>query len=132
MPAVGAGGMDYLMVCVLVVDDEATVVRNISRSLHRAGFQVLTAMNCEGAWLALNSTKIDALCLDIMLPDGNGLDLLEELRQTAPDLPTILISSALGPKTRSRAAELGVEHFLPKPFSLASLRDVLASALVPT
>jgi len=119
------------MVCVLVVDDEATILRNVARSLHAAGFQVATAMNCETAMLALKSSQIDALCLDVMLPDGNGLDLLEEIRQTAPDIPAILISSALCPRTRARAAELGVEHFLPKPFSLAHLKNVLASALIP-
>ena len=120
------------MVCVLVVDDEATVLRNVARSLHRAGFDVLTAMNCESAWLALNSRRVDALCLDIMLPDGNGLDLLEEIRRIAPDLPTIVISSTTRTEARSRAADLGVQHFLPKPFSLASLKEVLASSLVST
>jgi DNA-binding response OmpR family regulator len=120
------------MVCVLVVDDEATVLRNIARSLHQAGFDVLTATNCESAWLALNSSKIDALCLDIMLPDGNGLDLLEEVRRTAPDIPAIVISSMTTTETRLRAAGLGVEHFLPKPFSLASLKKVLAKTLVST
>lgn len=120
------------MICVLVVDDEATVLRNIARSLHSAGFDVLTAMNCENALLALSGTKIDALCLDIRLPDGNGLDLLEEVRKNAPDLPVILISSVLCPETRSRAAELGVQHFLPKPFSLAKLKEVLAKSLVST
>ena len=120
------------MVCILVVDDEATVLRNIARSLHAAGFQVVTAMNCESAMLALKASEIDALCLDIMLPDGNGLDVLEKARQTVPDIPAVLISSALCPETRARAAKLGVQHFLPKPFSLAHLKDVLATVLVAT
>jgi len=124
------GGTEEIMVSVLVVDDEPTVLRNISRSLHKAGFQVLTAMNCEGAGLAVTSGRIDALCLDIKLPDGNGLDLLEEIRQTQPDLPVILISGALTSEVKSRAAALGVRHFLQKPFSLAGLKDVLAKSLV--
>lgn len=120
------------MLRVLVVDDEATILRNVARSLHTAGFQVVTAINCESAILALNSSQVDALCLDVMLPDGNGLDLLEEIRQSLPGIPAVLISSALCPRTRARAAELGVQHFLPKPFSLAELKNMLTSALVAT
>lgn len=118
------------MACVLVVEDEATVLKNIARSLNRAGFDAVTAMSCEEAWMAFSSNKVDAICLDILLPDGNGLDLLERIRPIAPDLPVVVISSLTCSKTRLRASQLGVRHFLPKPFSLAGLKEALAKCFV--
>ncbi|UCH74061.1 MAG: response regulator [Rhodospirillales bacterium] len=117
---------------ILVVEDEERVLKNVARSLTRAGFEVITAMTCESAWNVLKNSKIDAICLDIGLPDGSGLDLLERLRQIEPDIPAIVISGVTQPEAESRAARLGVKHFLPKPFSLANLRDALDSCLPAT
>jgi DNA-binding response OmpR family regulator len=120
------------MVCVLVVEDEATLLKNVARSLRLAGFEVLTAETCELARSAFKNNRVDGLCLDIGLPDGDGLDLLEEIRRNAPDLPAIVISSASTPEARLRAARLGVRQFLPKPFRLADINAALARFVVET
>ena len=118
--------------CVLVVDDETTLLKNIARSLRAGGFEVITAPDCGDAREALSRGHVDALCLDINLPDGDGLELLEEIRRTAPDLPTIVISGAATAENRSRAAQLGVHEFLGKPFRLADLKAALAKFLDAT
>jgi DNA-binding NtrC family response regulator len=110
------------MVRVLVVDDEATLRKNIARSLRRAGFEVITAADGAGARQALGGSDVDVLCLDIYLPDENGLELLESIRRTSPKIPTIVMSGTATPEHRSRAVRLGVEEFLSKPFSLSKLR----------
>lgn len=112
--------------CVLVVEDETTLLKNIARSLRAGGFEVITALDCADAREALRRGHIDALCLDINLPDGDGFMLLEEIRRTAPDLPTIMISGAATAENRSRAAQLGVREFLGKPFLLGDLKAALA------
>lgn len=114
------------MPCILVVDDQETLLRNVAQSLRTGGFEVITAPDCANARKALNHSHVDALCLDINLPDGNGLELLEEIRRTAPDLPTIVISGAASPENRYRAAQLGVHVFLRKPFHLVDLKAALA------
>lgn len=113
--------------CVLVVDDEVTLLRNIARSLRAGGFEVITAPDCANARKALGRGHVNALCLDINLPDCSGLDLLEEIRQTNPDLPTIVISGEASRENESRAAQLGVHAFLRKPFPLADLNAILAN-----
>lgn len=110
------------MVCVLVVDDEATLRKNIARSLRRAGYEVITAADGAGARQALDGGGVDVLCLDIYLPDENGLELLESIRRTSTRIPTIVMSGTATPEHRLRAARLGVEEFLSKPFSLTKLR----------
>ncbi len=119
------GGVVVNVTCVLVVDDEATLLKNVARSLRAGGFEVITAPDCANAREALSRSHVDALCLDINLPDGNGLELLEEIRRTAPDLPTIVISGAASPENKSRAAQLGVHEFLEKPLRLADLKAAL-------
>jgi len=118
------------MTCVLVVDDEVTVLKNIARSLRRSGFEVVTAMDCQNAMSAFEQYTFDALCLDIALPDCDGLEFLEEVRQFAPTLPTIVISSAVTAENKRRADRLGVVNFLPKPFRLAELKEALARFIV--
>ena len=120
------------MACVLVVDDEATLLKNVARSLRTGGFEVITAPDCANARKALSRNHVDALCLDINLPDCNGLDLLEEIRRTAPDLPTIVISGVASPENKSRAAHLGVREFLEKPFRLADLKAALGKCFDAT
>lgn len=114
------------LVCVLVVDDEATLLKNVAQSLRRDGIDVLTALDCAAARDALSRSHVDVLCLDVHLPDGDGLDLLEEFRETVPDLPAIVISGGASVENESRAARLGVQQFLHKPFQLTELKSALA------
>lgn len=114
---------------VLVVDDDPTLLKNIARSLRRNGFCVLTAVSGKEVEQAVSQGAIDAICLDISLPDCNGLDLLEELREARPELVAIIISGADTAENRSRAKLLGAKAFLPKPFSLATLNQMLHESL---
>ena len=113
------------MIHVLVVDDEATLRKNIARSLRRAGFEVIIAADGAAARQALDSSDVDVLCLDIHLPDEDGLDLLEEVRQTFPGIPAIVMTGTTNPEHRPRALRLGVENFLSKPFRLAELKALV-------
>ncbi len=110
------------MVRVLVVDDEVALLRLIERSLRQDGFEVVTAIDTSSARQALSRISVDILCLDVDMPDGDGLDLLEEVRLTAPDLPAIVMSGNATPERRLRAAQLGVEEFLEKPIGFRKLK----------
>ena len=116
------------MVRVLVVEDETTLRKNIDRSLRKRGFEVLTAPGVASARQALEGSQIDIVCLNINLPDGNGLDLLEEARAAHPGLPAIIISGTATPEDRLRAKRLGVQGFLDKPFRLADLIELISKA----
>lgn len=110
------------MVRVLVVDDETDFLLLVAQGLSQDGFEVVTAIGAASARQTLNRISVDILCLDVDMPDGDGLDLLEEVRLTAPELPTIVMSGNASPERRSRAARLGVEEFLEKPFRFRKLK----------
>lgn len=117
------------MTSVLVIEDEAIFLRNIARYLRGQGFEVLTATTCALAMRNFLERDVDVLCLDVNLPDGNGLELLAEIRKTKPNLPTIVITASASEATRNRATELGVLAYFTKPFALEDLARTIVQIL---
>ncbi len=116
---------------ILVIDDNTTLLSKIVRSLVLAEYQVRSASTIRQARHALAEMKPMVVCLDLQLPDGNGLDLLEEIRCGGNSLPVVIISGQRSKEDYERAMRLGVAGFLNKPFALSDLHDLLTSLLAP-
>ena len=114
---------------ILVVDDNTMLLSKIVRSLVRANQRVRTATSLAEARALLRDHPPEVLCLDLQLPDGNGLDLLAELRRTGRDLPVVIISGHHSAENRARAERLGAAGFLAKPFALSELHRLLTDLL---
>jgi len=114
---------------ILVIDDNTTLLSKIVRSLVLAEYQVRSASTIRQARHALTEMKPLVVCLDLQLPDGNGLDLLEEIRREGNRLPVIIISGQRSPQEYERAKRLGISGFLTKPFALSDLHELLSSLL---
>jgi chemosensory pili system protein ChpA (sensor histidine kinase/response regulator) len=112
---------------VLVVDDSVTVRKVTTRLLERQGMEVMLAKDGVEAVALLQERKPDIMLLDIEMPRMDGFEVLRHVRHDAhlADLPVIMISSRTGAKHKDRAAELGVSHFLGKPFQEAQLLGVI-------
>ncbi|WP_200374005.1 response regulator [Thiocystis violacea] len=114
---------------ILVVDDNTMLLSKIVRSLVLAKQVVRTATSLAEARALLREHPPKVLCLDLQLPDGNGLDLLAELRRAGSELPVIIISGHHSEENRARAERLGAAGFLAKPFALSELHRRLAALL---
>ena len=114
---------------ILVVDDNTTLLRKMVRSLVLAKHQVRSASNIRQAREMLMKKPPKVLCLDLQLPDGNGLDLLKEIRQSGNRLPVVIISGHRSKENHERANRLGAAGFLAKPFALSELNDLLSKLL---
>jgi DNA-binding response OmpR family regulator len=116
------------MAKILIVDDEHMTTEMLATFLKLMGHEAVDAFNCKQAWDKLAYLNPDAVLLDIMLPDVNGLDMCRQLRRNSAttDLPIIMISAYSPPLTRE-ADEAGANAYLVKPISLQSLRNTLAS-----
>jgi two-component system, OmpR family, KDP operon response regulator KdpE len=113
---------------VLVVDDEAQILRALRTSLRGAGYEVETADSAEHALAAAAMRPPEAVILDLVLPDGTGTDVCRELRawSTAP----VIVLSAVGEEAEKVAAlDAGADDYVTKPVGidelLARLRAVL-------
>lgn len=116
---------------VLVVDDEPMVLDVVSRYLERDGHEVATATTGHEALDALAAARPDLVVLDVMLPEIDGLDLLQRIRRGG-DTPVILLTARTEEADRVLGLELGADDYVVKPFSprelAARVRSVLRRA----
>ncbi|MGI3777996.1 MAG: ATP-binding protein [Janthinobacterium lividum] len=117
---------------LLLVDDEPALLRLGERALSRAGWRVVAVDSASAAVAAAEDAALvpSAMVADLMLPDGDGLALVDAVRLRLPGLPAVLTSGYATAALRGRAAAAGVA-FLPKPFGMAELTDLLAGFLQP-
>jgi len=114
---------------VLVVDDDAAIRTVVREALRRVGHTVETAGTAAEMQRALNQFAPQVLITDVILPDGNGLDLVPDILASRPDLPVIVLSAQNTLATAVRATEQGAFEYLPKPFDLGELTRAVAAGL---
>lgn len=132
--AAGQAGTDEPAVAVsnvplvLVVDDSITVRRVTQRLLQREGYRVALAADGLQALERLQQERPAVVLSDIEMPRMDGFDLVRNIRSDArlADLPVIMITSRIAEKHREHARELGVDHYLGKPYSEEELLALIA------
>ncbi len=116
---------------VLVVDDEPQIVRGLRVVLRNAGFQVDSAATKEEALDALSHRPPDAVLLDLVLPDGSGVDVCRQVREWS-HVPIVVVSAVGDEREKVRALDAGADDYVTKPFGsqelAARLRAVLRRA----
>src|SRR5271169_609047 len=114
---------------ILVVDDESEIREGLELLLSSEGYGVSSAETGESGLVKLGEHPFDLLLLDVSLPDGNGLDLLREIRRRDPHLSVVLIT-AYGSIDMARAAfKGGALDFITKPWSNDELLAQVAQAV---
>jgi two-component system response regulator PilR (NtrC family) len=114
---------------ILIVDDEPDLVELIGLTLKRMGIESVGAGTLEGARQELRQKPYAFCLLDLKLPDGNGLDLVEWITQNTPDTSVAVLTAHASIEVAVRALKLGAFDFLTKPVDLTVLRQLVASAI---
>lgn len=113
---------------ILVVDDDIKILKTVINILSRGNYQVTTAANYDLAVKYLECTKFDLLLTDLVLPDGDGLELVRKIR-VHDDIPIIIISGLGETTERIVGLEMGADDYISKPFDprelLARIKGVL-------
>ena len=113
---------------VLIVDDEVGT-RESLRMILKNDYDVFLAKDAEEAFLYIKEHSADVILLDIILPDIDGLKVLEKVKQQDPDLIVIMITATKTIKTAVEAMKLGAYDYVTKPFDLDELRLIISRAL---
>lgn len=113
---------------ILVADDDAAIRTVVSQALSRAGFNVRTTGTASGLWQWVNDGEGDVVVTDVVMPDGNGLDLIPRIQKHRPGLPIVVMSAQNTLATAVKANEVGAYEYLPKPFNIKDLQDVVQTA----
>ena len=106
---------------VLVVDDHADTRALLARKLERASHGTVAVGTCEEAETALVAGRFDVIVLDVMMPDGSGIDLCGRLRAAGVPTPILLLTARGEVRDRVAGLEAGADDYLVKPFAVLEL-----------
>lgn len=106
---------------ILIVEDDAVLGDGLSVGLCLSGFSPELVETCADARHAIAMEGFEAVVLDLMLPDGSGLELLRELRQSGSDMPVLMLTARDGLDDRVTGLDAGADDYLGKPFELPEL-----------
>lgn len=117
---------------VLVVDDEALIRWSLGETLKQAGFEVIDAADGRSAirWVTETAPHaVDAVLLDLKLPDIDGLALIDHIRRVRPGCPIILMTAYGTPETLQDALRRGAAETVTKPFNVDDVVDLVQRVL---
>ena len=108
---------------ILVIEDEPDIRRNLEYNISREGFNVLTAGSLSEAEEIVNSNSLSLILLDLMLPDGSGLDLCKKFKSNSKteSIPIIILTAKDDEVDKVVGFELGADDYVTKPFSVREL-----------
>ncbi len=114
---------------ILVADDDRAIRTVLNQALARLGHDVRTTGNASTLWRWVADGEGDLVITDVVMPDENGLDLIPRIKKIRPELRVIVMSAQNTLMTAVKAAERGAFEYLPKPFDLKELINVVERAL---
>ncbi len=106
---------------ILIVDDDIDILSVLRANLELYGFTVKTSQNWTSAERELSVSVPDLLILDIMLPDGNGVEICRSLRERFPDLPIMMLTAKDKVSDKVTGLESGADDYIVKPFETLEL-----------
>ena len=114
---------------ILVVDDDAIVIKSCRRILEAEGFEVSSVPSADKALEVLKSYDFDLLLIDVKMPKHDGMYLMREIKKNWPEIPIIIMSGYPTPETIAEVLKLGATLFIPKPFKPDELVKSVRQAL---
>lgn len=106
---------------LLIVEDQATLRQSLQRGLSGEGYDVITAETGSEGFLLATREHPDAMILDLMLPDGNGLEMLGKLRNQGFSKPVLILTARDAVEDRILGLDTGADDYVVKPFAFGEL-----------
>ncbi len=114
---------------ILIADDDRAIRTVLSQALGRAGYNVRATSSAATLWRWVEEGAGDLVITDVVMPDENGLDLLPRIKRIRPEMRVVVMSAQSTFTTAVKAAQRGAFEYLPKPFDLKELLQVVGRAL---
>lgn len=106
---------------ILIIEDEKKTARFIQKGLEEAGYVVEAAESASGGLTLSANSEFDLIILDVMLPDGNGIDVARQLRNEGFRGFVLMLTALVGTKDKVRGLDAGADDYLSKPFEFDEL-----------
>lgn len=113
---------------ILIVEDDISIVKNLSEILKNEGFSVNYALSFKSAEKLIDSTQFDLILLDVLLPDGNGFALCKKIKTTS-DTPIIFLTASADEYSVVTGLDMGADDYIEKPYRSKELISRIKSVL---
>jgi CheY-like chemotaxis protein len=117
------------MSTILIVDDSWLTRRFVSSALDAEGYEILEADNGEDALAMMETSKIDCLLLDLLMPGMDGYYVMDQLQKNKAAIPIIVLTADIQKTTHAKCKELGAFKILVKPSENQDLKQAVADAI---
>src|SRR5215216_4431794 len=117
---------------VLIADDDVSIRTVLTQALKRAGYEVNAADNGATLYQWVLEGRGDLVITDVMMPGESGLDLLPKIRLKRPEMKVIVMSAQNALTTAVTASERGAMDYMPKPFDIEALLQLVGNAFLKT
>lgn len=114
---------------ILLIDDEKIALLNLTHVLEQEGYRVTACLDGESGLQAMQQTPFDLVLTDLCMPGIDGMEVLQHIKATTPDVPVIMITGHASLDSAINAMKAGAYHYIAKPFRLAEAREVVRGAL---
>ena len=114
---------------ILIADDDQGIRTVLQGALAREGFDVRVTSNASTLWNWISAGDGKLVITDVVLPDESGLDLIPKIKKIRPNLQVVVMSAQNTVLTALRASQRGAFDYLPKPFDLVELTNIVKKAL---
>src|SRR5579864_477722 len=120
---------------ILVIEDDERIIKALQRLFTSEGYEIRSATNGKQGLELFASPGLDAVVLDLMLPEMSGRDVCRSMKQASPDTPVVILSAISDVADKVLLLELGADDYVTKPFSprelLARVQTALRHAVRP-
>jgi DNA-binding NtrC family response regulator len=114
---------------ILIIDDEKIALINLTHVLEGEGYKVTACSDGQSGLAAMQKNAFDLVLTDVRMPGIDGMEVLQHIKSTTPDVPVIMITGHASLDSAVDAMKAGAYHYISKPFRLAEAREVVRGAL---
>ena len=116
------------MIKILIIEDDVTIVKNLSELLRQEGFETDSSLNCKEAETKIETAQFDLVLLDVLLPDGNGFSLCKRIKCIS-DCPVIFLTASADEFSVVTGLDIGADDYIEKPYRPRELISRIKSVL---
>lgn len=116
------------MIKILIIEDDVTIVKNLSELLRQEGFDTDSALSCKEAETKIETAQFDLVLLDVLLPDGNGFALCKRIKSIT-DCPVIFLTASADEFSVVTGLDIGADDYIEKPYRPRELISRIKSVL---
>ena len=117
-----------IVIKILIIEDDITIVKNLSELLHQDGFETVSAFTCKEAENKIEANQFDLVLLDVLLPDGNGFSLCKRIKSVS-GCPVIFLTASADEFSVVTGLDIGADDYIEKPYRPRELISRIKSVL---